>query len=66
MMRSFFGTQEGDFALLLASIAAVRNGGEQEDGDTDSISVAKARHHQEQLESRRGFWSWLLGICNMQ
>ncbi|EAW14971.1 CIA30 family protein [Aspergillus clavatus NRRL 1] len=66
MIRSFFGTQEGDFELGIDSIAAFRTerytdatAEDREEWDSDGLNEKWTG------PSRRSGWRWLLGCCGL-
>ncbi|KAI9878611.1 MAG: hypothetical protein M1830_000430 [Pleopsidium flavum] len=78
MMRSFFGTQEGDFSLVLRSISAAKNT-DQKENEPGSIEAFSNPCHDDDgfdekkrsLDQRRedndqtetGLLSWLSAMC---
>ncbi|KAL2274114.1 hypothetical protein FJTKL_03657 [Diaporthe vaccinii] len=61
MMRSFFGTQEGDFSIVFNSVA-VEKRDKGRDGSIDSVAAAKlARDEQHHADS--ALTSWIGRLC---
>ncbi|MCJ1252570.1 hypothetical protein MMC24_000376 [Lignoscripta atroalba] len=70
MMRSFFGTQEGDFKVELSSISAVKKDKSSEKDllrDIRQTAQADKKNQDEVFEQRnnggKGWLSWLPGNC---
>ncbi|KAB8231203.1 CIA30 family protein [Aspergillus alliaceus] len=67
MVRSFFGTQEGEFYLNIVSIAALRFTYESDDGDhpedeKDYVIVEEKPIRSSDASTTRGWMSWV-GKC---
>jgi len=75
MMRSFFGTQEGDFSLSITSISASMNPKHhssdsslempyRDDPNIDSTpAVESEKHPSSAPPSKQCWWEWLSGSC---
>ncbi|KZL64708.1 complex i intermediate-associated protein 30 [Colletotrichum incanum] len=63
MMRSFFGTQEGDFSLTIAHMAAFSNRPTSSDTDVSFEKDRAAAHAHANLQAPAIRPSWLSWIC---
>ncbi|CAN8098478.1 unnamed protein product [Discula destructiva] len=64
MMRSFFGTQEGDFSIVFKSVSAEGKGASSSRGSDSSIIITDVSADQQQAETEAGYngsgpTSWL-------
>ncbi|KAG4031524.1 hypothetical protein MFRU_009g02950 [Monilinia fructicola] len=69
MMRSFFGSQEGDFSLAINSISAAKdresmNTPYRDDPNEKSYTNLNSREDQEILPPRQSWLGWFFGSCN--
>ncbi|TVY52518.1 Uncharacterized protein LCER1_G007589 [Lachnellula cervina] len=70
MMRSFFGTQEGDFSLSLISISVAKAPNSTYEPYRDDPTEQFGRAHNEKIDMapnqpKQGWLGWLLGFCGV-
>ena len=65
MMRSFFDAQEGEFELVLKSIAAVKTWGEASDDEESDAGAEKdrAKSSENREAVSKGWMSWITERC---
>jgi len=70
MMRSFFGTQEGDFSLSLVSISAAKTSNStyepyRDDPIENSIPTFDEKIKMTPNNAKQSWLGWLLGLCGV-